>query len=61
MVTKMPEVITPRPLSSGISPTKLERNQNALKTTLHVFLPNGEFRAVKFGENSDLKVCIIVI
>ena len=62
MTEKMTEVATtPRP-SSGISPTKLtDRNQIALKTTLHVFLPNGEFRAVKYGDNSDLKVSIFCL
>ena len=42
---------------SGIIPTKLGgRNQAALRSTLHVFLPNGEFRSVKFGDYSELKV-----
>ncbi|XP_057314339.1 focal adhesion kinase 1-like isoform X2 [Hydractinia symbiolongicarpus] len=60
MVT-MPEVSTQKRNSAGISPTKLERHQSALKTTLHVFLPNGEFRAVKFGDNSDLKSIIDIV
>lgn len=54
----MPEVTTSSQVqqsSGGISPTKLERTQSALRSTLHVFLPNGDFRAVQFGDNSTLK------
>lgn len=51
----MPEDFSPD--GGGLSPTKLDKS-NTLRSTLHVFLPNGDFRAVKFGENSDLKVSI---
>ena len=43
-------------LNSGITPTRLGRYQTSWRSTLHVFLPNGEFRSVKFGDNSELKV-----
>ena len=43
-------------LNSGITPTRLGRNQTSWRSTLHVFLPNGEFLSVKFGDNSELKV-----
>ncbi|XP_065670459.1 focal adhesion kinase 1 isoform X3 [Hydra vulgaris] len=48
-------VSNPSRNDTGINPTKLERHQSTLNSMLHVFLPNGEFRAVRFGDNSDMK------
>ena len=39
---------------------KLDRTES-LRSTLQVYLPNGEFRAVKYGEASDVKVGIYII
>jgi len=51
----MPEVLNNN-IAPSISPTRIEQTQNTYRSTLHVFLPNGEFRSVKFGDQSDLKV-----
>ena len=44
----MPEILNQG--KEGTSPTKVER------TTLQVYLPNGDHRAVKYADNCDLKV-----
>lgn len=45
----------------GISPTKLSRNQSTLRSTLHVFLPNDQFRSVKYGAKSDLRSIVEIV
>lgn len=52
----MPEILNNN-IPPSISPTRIEQTQSTYRSTLHVFLPNGEFRSVKFGDQSDLKVC----
>lgn len=49
----MPETNNNTKEAPAISPSRIEQTQ---RHTLHVFLPNGDFRAVKFGDQSDLKV-----
>ncbi|XP_066930662.1 focal adhesion kinase 1-like isoform X2 [Clytia hemisphaerica] len=45
-------------IGAPISPTRIDQTQ---RQSLHVFLPNGEFRAVKFGDQSDLKSIIEIV
>ena len=51
----MPDTKHERPKPPLPSGNKLDR-AGSVRTTLQVYLPNGEFRAVKYGESSDLKV-----
>lgn len=56
--SKMPDSNPEPPAPPLPRATKLDRVAS-IRTMLQVYLPNGEFRAVKYGESSDLKVSII--
>ncbi len=51
----MPETKDDPPKPPVPTSNRLDRS-GSVRTTLQVYLPNGEFRAVKYGESSDLKV-----
>lgn len=57
----MPEVLHNNQ-APPIIPSRIEQvTQSTFRSTLHVFLPNEEFRAVKFGDHSDLKSIIEIV